>query len=524
MRHYQFDSGAFRLSSLYLQKILLNNMKLFTADNIRLIDELTIKNEPVASIELMERAAQSFVSQFCTLFDKSTPVCVLCGPGNNGGDALAVARMLLQADYVVSVYLFYSESLSADCAVNKQKLIVAFPEKLMEQTTEFIPPQIPNETVLIDGLFGSGLSRPLSDLFLEAVNWINNSGCKVVAIDIPSGMYSEDNQADNRNIVQADYTFTFQFPKLSFLLPEAGSSVGEWQMLDIGLNAEAINTISTDYFLTDKATVRKIFRNRAKFSHKGTYGHALLIDGSKGMAGASVLASRAALRSGAGLVTLHGPECNRVICQSSVPEMIFSSDKNNDFCVGFPELKNYTTIGIGCGLGNAPETASMLEKLFTELFSPCVIDADALNIIARNKHFMDLIPENSILTPHPKEFDRLFGVNNSGWQRLQKARETAKRYKVLIVLKGAHTAIVNSDGRCFFNSTGNAGLATAGTGDVLTGMLTALVAQGYKPFDAAVLGVYLHGLAADTAISSQSPESMIAGDVIDNIGKAFNKV
>jgi len=507
-------------------------MKLFTAENIRRVDELTIKNEPIASIDLMERAAGRFFNQFCTLFDKSKPVCVVCGPGNNGGDALAVARMLKQADYVVSVYLYYAGSLSADCDANKRRFTAAYPGMLNEQNVEpqlltgrDALPQITSEdTIIVDGLFGSGLSRPLSGIFSDLVIWMNNSGCKVVAIDIPSGMFCEDNPTDNQCVVQADYTLTFQFPKRSFLLPEAGSRVGVWYKLDIELNQEVINTIPTEYFFTDNASVRKIIRHRAKFSHKGTYGHALLIAGSKGMAGAAVLASRAALRSGAGLVTLHGPESNRVICQSSVPELIFSSDKNNDFCVGFPELKNYSTIGIGCGLGSAPETASMLEKLFTELFSPCVIDADALNIISRNKHFMDLIPENSILTPHPKEFDRLFGANNSGWQRIQKAREMAMRYKVLIVLKGAYTAIVNSDGQCYFNSTGNAGLATAGTGDVLTGILTALLAQGYVPLHAAMAGVYLHGLAADLALNSQSAESLIASDVIQNLGNAFKQL
>jgi NAD(P)H-hydrate epimerase len=498
-------------------------MKLFTAENIRLIDELTMKNEPVASIDLMERAAKRFFNQFCSLFDASTPVCVVCGPGNNGGDALAVARMLKEAKYVVSVCLYNTGSLSVDCAVNKQRFTAVYPNLLNEQTTEFIPQQInKSETVIIDGLFGSGLSRPLSGLFLDVVNWINNSGCKVVSIDIPSGMFCEDNPVDNQSKVQANYTLTFQFPKLSFLLPEAGSRVGEWQMLDIVLNTDAIEGSSSEYFFTDKNFLQNKINNRARFSHKGTFGHVLLIAGSKGMAGASVLASRAALRSGAGLVTLHGPECNRVICQSSVPELIYSTDKNNDLIVGFPDLKNYKTIGIGCGLGSAPETASMLEKLFTELFSPCVIDADALNIISRNKHFMDLIPEKSILTPHPKEFDRLFGVNNSTWQRLQKAREIAKRFNVIIVLKGAYSVVVNADGLCYFNSSGNAGLATAGTGDVLTGILSALLAQGYEPLDAAILGVYLHGLAADRALNSQSCESMIAGDVIENIGNAFN--
>lgn len=500
-------------------------MKIFTAEKIRLLDELTIQNEPITSIDLMERAATSFYNAFCQQFEKNTPVCVICGPGNNGGDGLAVARLLLQANYDVSIYLYITFTLSNDCELNRKRIVSIFPDKLSEYSNEFIPPIINQEkTVIIDGLFGSGLSRPLAGIFLEVVKWMNNCNCQVISIDISSGMFCENNTVENQCIVQAKYTYTFQSLKLAFLLPEVGQFAGNWSILDIGLNKAAIDLTPTELFFIDNKFVNPIFKQRLKFSHKGTYGHALIVAGSKGMAGASVLAARAALRAGAGLVTLHGPECNRVISQTAVPELIYSSDKNSDFLVSFPDLKNYTTIGIGCGIGNAPETATMLEKLFTELFSPCVIDADALNIISRNKHFMDLIPENSILTPHPKEFDRLFGEHNSTWQRIMKAREIALRYKVLIIIKGAHSVVVNSDGMCYFNSTGNAGLATAGSGDVLTGILTALLAQGYLPIDAACFGVFLHGFAADLALNFQSKESMLAGDVVENLGKAFYSI
>jgi len=500
-------------------------MKILAAEQIRQIDQLTIQTESIRSIDLMERASQKFVEQFCAIYGSGFPVCVLCGPGNNGGDGLAIARLLLTQKYNVKVFLLQTTNLSADCSINRHRLKQEFPTSIIEITDVFIAPEITHtNTIIIDSLFGSGLSRPLSGIFAEAVNWINSNSYRVVSVDIPSGMYCDENFTDNQLIVKADVTFTFQLPKLAFLLADAGEFAGSWYLLDIQLDKEAILQSKTDYYYIDEEFVKALIKKRPKFSHKGTFGHALLIAGSKGMAGASILASRAALRSGLGLLTLHAPECNRIICQTAVPELIFSADKNSEIPVAYPELKDFKTIGIGCGIGTAPETASMVEKLLTEFFASVVIDADALNIISRSKHFMDLIPENSILTPHPKEFDRLFGVQNNAWQRIQKAREMATRYRIIIILKGAHTVIVNSDGNCYFNSTGNNGLATAGTGDVLTGILTALLTQGYSSIYAACLGVYLHGLAADIALNSHSVESLIAGDIADNLGAAFKKI
>ena len=500
-------------------------MNIYTAEKIRQIDELTIQNEPISSVDLMERASQCFFRKFSEFFPPTVSVMVLCGPGNNGGDALAIARLLLDAGYSVSAFLIHSSSLSTDCSQNRERLLSKYPAKLQEITDSFVDPSnLTPDTVIIDGLFGSGLSRPLSGVFSDAVKWLNTVENKVVAVDVPSGMFCEDNNAENQLMVKADFTFTFQFPKIAFLLPEAGENAGQWFLLDIGLNAEAIESTNTNFFLHEKPFFTSIYKQRLKFSHKGTYGHSLIIAGSKGMAGASVLATKAALRSGAGLVTIHAPECNRLILQTAVPEAIFSADKNHDFVCSYPELKSYKAIGIGCGLGNSPETASMLEKLFTELFSPCVVDADALNIVARNKHFMDLLPEKSILTPHPKEFDRLFGNNETTWQRINKAIEISARYRVIIVLKGTCTAIITPDGKCAFNTTGNNGLATAGTGDVLTGIITGLLSQGYSPENASYLGVYLHGKAADLALELQSEESLIAGDVTEQLGKAFYTV
>ncbi|MFZ4582772.1 MAG: NAD(P)H-hydrate dehydratase [Paludibacter sp.] len=498
-------------------------MKLFNTENIRSIDQLTIKYEPVSSISLMERAATAFYNRFKSLYGNAKHVYVFCGPGNNGGDALAVARMLKDSKFDISVFLFENTKLSDNCLKNKQRILDEYPRTLKVFTDSFDEPVVLNEnSIIIDGLFGSGLTRPISGVYSQAVQWINNCSCKVVSIDIPSGLYGDIEILENQLIVKADITLTFQFPKLSFFMPESACYLGQWESLDIGLDQKAIESINSDFELIEKSDITKIYKHRNKFSHKGTYGHALIIAGSKGMAGASVLAAKAALRSGAGLVTLHGPECNRVIVQTVVPELIFNSDKQNDCVSTFPDLKNYNTIGIGCGIGTLPDTCNMIEKLFTEMFSPCVIDADALNVISRSKHFMDLIPEKSILTPHPKEFDRLFGSQNSSFSRLSKAREIAKRYHLIIVLKGTFTTIITSDGKVYFNNTGNSGLATAGTGDVLTGILTSLLAQGYSPENAACMAVFLHGKAAELSIENQSEESLIAGDIIENLGKAFH--
>jgi NAD(P)H-hydrate epimerase len=497
-------------------------MKLFNIENIRLIDELTVKYEPISSLSLMERAATAFYNRFRTLYGDIKHVYVLCGPGNNGGDALAVARMLKDAKCDVTVFLFENKKLSDNCLKNKQRILDEYPRTLKIFTDSFVEPLVLNEnSIIIDGLFGSGLTRPISGIYSQAVQWINNCSCEVVSIDIPSGLFGDVEMLEDQPIVKANLTLTFQFPKLSFFMPESACYLGQWELLDIGLHQKAIETTTTDFELIEKSSITEIYKKRSKFSHKGTYGHALIIAGSKGMAGASVLASKAALRSGAGLVSLHGPECNRVIAQTIVPELIFSSDKQIDNVSMFPDLKNYNTIGIGCGIGTLADTCNMIEKLFTEMFSPCVIDADALNVISRSKHFMDLIPEKSILTPHPKEFDRLFGSQNSSFSRLNKAREMAKRYHIIIVLKGAYTTIITNEGKVYFNTTGNSGLATAGTGDVLTGILTSLLAQGYSPENAACMAVFLHGKAAEFATENQSEESIIAGDIIENLGKAF---
>jgi len=505
-------------------------MKFFSTSQTRELDKFTIENEPIASIDLMERAAQKVYVEVLRRVESNRNILIFAGPGNNGGDALALARMLLKSTFNVQVLLLHNGKLSADCETNRQRLLDRFPLALNEQTINFKAPHIESNTVIIDGLFGSGLTRPLNGIFAIAVKWINESDCRVVAIDIPSGLQGEENlpltpkgeQEKNTKIIKADYTFSFQFPKLAFLLPENAEFVGKWEVLDIGIHPQAIAETETAFYYLEKSDIQPIIKQRPTFSHKGTFGHVLIVAGSYGMAGASVLSSKAALRSGAGLVTVHGPSSNRTIVQANIPEVIFYADENKNTITKLSKIENYNAIAIGPGIGTSIETANMLEQFLKQQKAPCILDADALNIISQHPHLLEYIPKYSILTPHPKEFERLLvkGCKNS-FERMQKASEMAQNRNVIIVLKGAHTLIATPDGKLYFNSTGNSGMATAGTGDVLTGILAGLLSQGYTPEETAKLGVFIHGYAGNLALKTESEESLIASDIICNLGETF---
>ena len=492
-------------------------MKFFATSLIRQLDQYTIEHEPISSIDLMERAADKLYRQFIGHYTHLHPVCIIAGQGNNGGDALALGRKLLHAGYAVSVILINPTTLSPDCETNKQRLLDEFPTALNTLQQQFIAPKISDDTVIIDGLFGSGLSRPLTGIFAETVNWINQSGCEVVAIDIPSGLQGEENLLDSKLlIVKATITYTLQFPKLAFLLPENADFVGKWEIIDIGIHPKVIAQTASNYSYLEQEDIRNQIKKRSKFSHKGSFGHALIIAGNNGMAGASVLAAKAALRSGAGLVTVFGPECNRIIVQTAIPEAIFKTT--------LTATANYNVIAIGPGIGTQAENAEILKDILSQINKSCILDADALNIISQQNDLLKLVPENSIITPHPKEFDRLFGISDSTIQRILKAQEKAKKHKIYIILKGAHTLIATPSGQLIFNSTGNPGMSTAGSGDVLTGILAGLLAQGYSAEETATTGVYLHGRAGDIALERESEESLIAGDIISCLGKAFKSL
>jgi ADP-dependent NAD(P)H-hydrate dehydratase / NAD(P)H-hydrate epimerase len=496
-------------------------VNILNAQQIREWDQYTIQHEPISSINLMERAAAKCAVWIENRHIKEREIKVFCGKGNNGGDGLALARMLLIAKYKITVYILESgKPGSADFEENLKRLH-DLPLEIYYLKTQSDFPDIEFTDILIDALFGSGLNKPLQDLSAALVQHINRSSAPVISIDLPSGLFMDSTSLGNP-VIEADHTLTFQVYKTAFLVQENAKFIGEVHVLDIGLDAQFLEQINFNKELVDKRLIRHIYKPRNKFAHKGTFGHALLITGSYGKAGAAILASKACLHSGVGLLTCYLPSSAYTIMQTALPEAMVITDRTERLLTQLPEeIDKYTTIGIGPGIGTAEETQEVVAKLVQQFKRPLVIDADALNCISLHKELLTKLPPHSILTPHPKEFDRIFGEHSSDFDRMATAGKKAKELNIIIILKGHHTLIAMPGGKAYFNSTGNAGMAKGGSGDVLTGILTGLVAQKYEPVQAAILGVYLHGLAGDLAASSISQESMTATDIITFLSQAF---
>ena len=454
------------------------------------------------------------------------PVIVFAGPGNNGGDALAVARMLAEQGYKVSAYLFnINGTLSDDCTTNKERITDCKEiEAFIEVISEFDPPKLEKGTLVIDGLFGSGLNKPLSGGFASLVKYINQSQATVVSIDIPSGLMTEDNTYNVRsNIIKANVTLALQQKKLSFLFAENQTYIGRVEILDIGLSTEGMKNIPSRYNIIEESVLRKRMLIRNEFAHKGEMGNALLIAGSYGMAGAAVLAAKSCLRSGVGKVTVCTPRRNNDIMQISVPEAVMHIDDDDSYFSEAIETKEFSAVGIGPGLGQQEISAVALITQIRRTQAPMVVDADGLNILSSHRAWLQQLPKGIIMTPHPKEFDRLAGNNFSdSYERLNIARDMAERLQAYIILKGHYSALCLPDGNIIFNPTGNAGMATAGSGDVLTGIITGLLARGYDQTDACILGMYLHGLAGDLAAEKIGEESLVASDIIKYLPQAFS--
>ncbi len=500
-------------------------MKIFRAEQVREIDAYTIKNEPIQSIDLMERAAMRLSGWYVRHYHTDRKVVVFAGPGNNGGDALAMARMLADRQYRVECCLLLFGKLSEDCTINLERLKEQGLVKLIEVSDQDSLPEIVKTDVVVDGIFGSGLSRSISGLPASAIRHINEGEGTVIAIDIPSGLFGEDNSGnDYAHVIKADYTLTFQFPFFSFFFDIHEPYVGQWRVHDIKLHPQAIENEGSDYRTLEAAEIRSLLPQRRKFAHKGTKGHALMISGCYGMMGAALLAGEACLRSGTGLVTLHVPRFGYGIVQTAFPEAIVSLDQSDILFSEPPDLEPFDAIGIGPGLGCKPNSGKGLKMLLERAKVPLVIDADGLNLLAQHPDWFELLPEGTILTPHPREFDRLVGESANSYDRHLKQREFASKHKLVLVLKGAYTGIASADGRYFFNTTGNPGMATGGSGDVLTGLITGLLAQGIPSLDAALAGVYLHGLAGDLAAEASSEEALIAGDINLYLGEAFREL
>ncbi|SDQ05356.1 NAD(P)H-hydrate epimerase [Chryseobacterium soldanellicola] len=496
-------------------------MKIFTAEQIRSADEFTIKNEPITPTKLMERAAQSCVSWISENCKNHTKFAVFCGNGNNGGDGFAIARMLHLNDYDVDVFVDdLKGSFSDDAMINFERLsdfsgiFIHDFSKIDEYNFE--------DTIVIDALFGTGLSRNIDGSFKNVIEKLNEKKNIKISIDLPSGLFTDAIVTENAIVFKADYTLSFQFWKKSFLHPETGKFTGKVIILDINLSGEYISNTQTEYFTIDDEIIENIFKPRDEFSHKGSYGKVTIIAGSYGKIGAAVLSTTSAMKTGSGLTFIHAPKCGYEILQTSCPEAMFT-EGGSQFINNF-EVDENSACGIGPGLGTEEETEKSFLTFLKNYSKPLVLDADALNSISKDKNHLKLIPKKSIITPHPKEFERLFGNTKNSFERVELARKNAKELGIYIVLKDHHTQVVTPEGNVFYNITGNSGLAKGGSGDILTGIITSLLSQHYSEENAAIFGVWLHGKAADFAAERHSKESMLPSDVVDELGNVFNKL
>lgn len=495
-------------------------MKILSAAQIRQWDQFTIQQEPVSSTGLMERAATACFEWLDKNDYTTRAFSVFCGRGNNGGDGLAIARMLAIDKQAVTVYILDGPEGSPDFRYNLTRL-QELPVTIHTIRKIADLPRIPHHDVIIECLFGTGLNRPLTGFAASLVSFINESGNEVISIDMPGGLFADTSSAGN-SVIKAGHTLTFQAYKLALLLPENEAYTGHVHLLDIGLDKTFLQSVEQTYTFVDLPLIKSMYKPRKSFAHKGTYGHTLLIAGSHGKMGAAVMAATSCLRTGAGLLTVFTPASGNIILQTSLPEAMVLTDVNHNILTTLPdETDKYATIAIGPGIGTASETGSVMAALLQQYRHPVVVDADGLNILAAHPNLLSRLPVGSVLTPHPKEFERLFGKSLHDFDRLQLALEQAKALRCTIVLKGHHTFIALPDGQGYFNSTGNAGMAKGGSGDVLTGMIAGLISQGYSPQQAAIMGVYLHGLAGDLAARQYGMESMLPTDLIAHIGRAF---
>jgi hydroxyethylthiazole kinase-like uncharacterized protein yjeF len=497
-------------------------MKLFSKEQIYAGDKLTAERQNISSTELMERAGtQIFNWMHRRMQGAQVPIHVFCGIGNNGGDGLVLARHLITHGYNVYTYVInYSDKRSKDFLINYDRIKNTTKKwpTLLKCTEDF--PEIHQNDIIVDAVFGIGLNRPVDDWVKKLFQHFRATKAFTMSIDIPSGLYTDKPIEDPDAVVYAGFTLSFASPKLVFFLPETAKYTVQWEILDIGLDPEFLYTTATEAQLIGKHEVLPNYMPRDKFSHKGTFGHALIIGGSYGKIGAVTLAGRAALAAGAGLVSAYVPKCGYMPLQASFPEAMVITDSDEEKITTIDFDITPTVVGFGIGVGTDAKTVSAFEAFLKTNKAPLVIDADGLNILAKKKALLKLLPELSILTPHPKELERLVGSWKDDFEKLKKAKAFAKKHKVILVLKGANTITIFNE-QLFVNTTGNPGLATAGSGDVLTGVVTGLIAQGYHSSVAAIFGVYLHGKSADIAVQDFGYQSLIASHVIEYLGEAY---
>jgi hydroxyethylthiazole kinase-like uncharacterized protein yjeF len=493
-------------------------MKIFSAGQVRSWDAYTIANEPISSIDLMERAAEKCFLWLLKNFNSPNEFIFFCGSGNNGGDGLALARKLYHVKKDIKIYILAGEKRSDDFIANLERLTVENISYHFITATDILP-VIEYGSTVIDALFGTGLRKPLEGLAAQLVQHINQSAKTIISIDVPSGLFADKTSCGNI-IIKATHTLSFQQYKLAFMLPENGEYVGNVHILNIGLHQQFYSETASPFYIIDKELVKSIYKPRKKFSHKYDYGNVLMYTGSKNMMGAAILSAKACLRSGAGLVTVHADETVANVIHTAIPEALTTTE--NDF-EKTTHKKN--AIAIGSGLEASVQNTHLLEKIITHYNNPLVIDATALGLLSQFPEYLSRRKENpAILTPHTGEFEKLFGKTTNDFERMELTLHKAFSLNCYIILKGHYTLIVTPGGKIFFNTTGNPGMATAGSGDVLTGMVTSLLVQGYTQEEACILSVYLHGVAGDIAAEKLSEEALIASDIIDCIGEVFKKI
>jgi len=493
-------------------------MKLLTIPEIRKLDQYTIENEPINSFDLMGRAAYRCTQWICKNYANKKVIAIVCGPGDNGGDGFAIARLLNEKNYPVSCYKVNFSNRRSKDNLKQEKVFSKDHELITIQNTNDLK-KIKGD-IVVDALFGSGLSRNLEDDWAKLIHYLNSLNTPIISIDCPSGLFMDTETTADAGVIKASVCLSLQLLKKGMLIPENEKHLGQVKLIDIGLSKKGIALSDCRDFFLEKKDLKKIYKPRPKYSHKGDYGHALIVSGSKGMIGATVLMAKACLRTGVGLLTIHAPNCAYDILQATIPEAMIQCDEENNHISTIPFDKKHS-IGVGPGIGKNKKTVDALSELLNEVNTPLLLDADALNIIAAKNNLISKIPKNSILTPHKKEAARLLNTSMKDWELHEKAREFAINHQVYFVLKGAHSQIHCPNGDCYFNSSGNPGMATAGSGDVLSGIITSLLAQNYSPQNAALLGVYLHGLAGDLMVKKISEESLCAGDIIDGIPLAY---
>ncbi len=511
-------------------------MKLVTAAQSQALDRRTTREAGIPSLTLMERAGAGTVAEIHAAFGpvKRKRVAVVCGKGHNGGDGLVIARHLKQAGANVQVWLLHQPAaLAPDARTMLTRFRRAGGARLIGRTaaSKAWTASLSQTDLIVDALLGTGVSASVTGPYAEAIEGMNASGRPIVAVDLPSGLHA-DTGARLGQAVHATLTVTFGHPKLGLFLHDGIDCAGSVRVVDIGIPADYSESVDATASLLTAATIRRLIPPRRRASHKGTYGHAGLIAGSRGKTGAAALAARGALRIGAGLVTVATPAGTNATLESKLLEAMTLPVPDTDTAglalsslqplLAFAEER--TAVGIGPGLGQHPETVQTIQTFLRAVRVPCVVDADGLNAATQGSSLWSDCRAPLILTPHPGEMARLCGLEQGravNEDRLGIARRFATTHGVVVVLKGARTVLAHPDGRLAINPTGNPGMATGGTGDVLTGMIVGLLAQGCSPWDATCAATYIHGLAGDLASQKHGEIGLIAGDLIEQIPYAL---